>query len=207
MVKELEPSIPSSSFAPSIVRIKSARAIGLGFLVDDTHIVTCAHVVKDVLNLDDYPDECPSGTVTVDFPYANATERTAHVLIWRPRTPDEGRVNDIAVLVLDNRKPKAALPAPLLRPQLRSEELFGHTFLAFGYPAHFSEGIWSHGKMVWPLPNGLLQIENLPSSRIPIERGFSGTPVWDNELNGIVGMVVAASLRKKTHRRASWERE
>jgi hypothetical protein len=186
-IRGLEPSIPF------VVRITGAGALGLGFLVDDTHIVTCAHVVKDVLNLDDYPSAAPSGTVTVDFPYlSGATKLTAHVLVWHPRISDGGRINDIAVLTLDTRKPEAAPSAPLKR----SEKLFDHTFWAFGYTAKYAGGIWSHGTMCPPLPNGLLQIENSKDKGIAIERGFSGTPVWDVELNSVVGMVVEASLRR-----------
>jgi tetratricopeptide (TPR) repeat protein len=185
--EKLQPSMPF------IVRIKGAGAIGLGFCVDETHIITCAHVVKDVLGLDQYPRKAPKHKVTVEFPYADGATRKASVLDWHPRVSDGRRIEDIAVLVLDNRKPET-VPAAVI---VRGETLFSHPFWALGYTAGSPNGIWSHGEMCPPLPNGRLQIENPKDKGIAIEYGFSGTPVWDEELNGVVGMVVEASLRKR----------
>jgi tetratricopeptide (TPR) repeat protein len=185
-VGELYPSIPF------VVRIKSSTAIGLGFFVDESHIVTCAHVVTDVLDLPDYPSEAPSEALTVDFPFfPAAAELTAHVIKWHPRTNNGGRINDIAGLVLDKGKPVAP-PARLLH----GRALFDHAFWAFGFTRKYSNGIWSHGKIGPSLPNGRVQVENLKGQGLSVERGFSGTPVWDEELNGVVGMVVEASLRE-----------
>ncbi|WP_030738747.1 hypothetical protein [Streptomyces sp. NRRL F-2890] len=40
--------------------------------------------------------------------------------------------------------------------------------------------------------NGWLQFEQATDGRYAVRRGFSGAPVWDDELAAVVGMVVAA---------------
>ena len=55
----------------SLVRIfkEGAGTVGLGLLVDDEHVLTCAHVVARALNLPDETQELPEMPVELDFPY------------------------------------------------------------------------------------------------------------------------------------------
>jgi HEAT repeat protein len=186
--------IRDQALYPSIVRIKRNSEVvsGLGFLVDDTHIVTCAYVVKDALNLDDFPRETPSDTVKVDFPFVtDELQSTAHVRIWHPWTSDEDKISDIAVLELDNRRPEAAHPARLAP----SAQFFNDTFWAFGIAPRYPSGIWSRGTIRERLPNGRLQVETLHDGA-PIEMGFGGTPVWDEKLNGVVGVIESVLMTR-----------
>jgi hypothetical protein len=49
------------------------KPIGMGFLVDGQHLMTCAHVVDDALGNDDSGSRpmAPDGLVGVDFPVSS----------------------------------------------------------------------------------------------------------------------------------------
>jgi len=87
----------------SLVRVKKDGAtIGLGMLVDDENIITCAHVVARALGIADETPEMPSGKLILDFPYLKRSCE-GHVIHWSPPSIDEhsGEVGDVAVLRLD----------------------------------------------------------------------------------------------------------
>ena len=72
-------------FTSSIARLfrgngSIARA---GFLVDERHLVTCAHVVADALGIRRETVDKPSGKVSLDLPLVAAGKRyTAQVVVW-----------------------------------------------------------------------------------------------------------------------------
>jgi hypothetical protein len=188
-------------YTSSIVRIyKTAKASekvktpkGLGFLVDNKHILTCAHVVARALGIADNTVERPPDTLCLDFPFVNSTYYTARVIFWRPYVSDEqgGEIDDIAVLELDNAKPKGAISAGLTL----DDNLSDHKFTVWGYPSGYEKsGIWAYGLIRGKLANRRFQVEHLATEEgIPVQPGFSGSPVLDLILNDVIGMVVQAA--------------
>ena len=116
----------------SIVRIWSCadEIVGVGFLVGERQILTCAHVVARALDL---PDEAPKpegATVTVDFPLEPSTSRhSATIAVWA--TVRAGGGGDIAGLVLNDNPPSGVGPAMLVT----RDDLWGRPFGAFGFPS------------------------------------------------------------------------
>jgi len=158
-------------------------------LVDDENVITCAHVVARALRIADETPEMPSGSLILDFPYLKRSCE-GHVIHWSPPLIDEhsGEVGDVAVVRLDS-KTQEAQPTSLspARP------LPGHQFRAVGYPKGYENyGASADGVIKDILPSGRMQIESLTVNGVPVQEGFSGTPVWDEELKGMVGMVVGA---------------
>ena len=89
------------SLEASLVRIHTVegRVVGAGFLVDERHILTCAHVVAGALGLADDIPEKPQAQVTFDVPrVAPGQLLTARVVLWRPQRTDGG--DDIAGTLL-----------------------------------------------------------------------------------------------------------
>lgn len=175
----------------SLVRIKqNGSIIGLGLLMDDEIVLTCAHVVARALGIADETPEMPAAPLTLDFPYLK-TSCGAHVIHWMPPLIDEyaGEIGDVAVLRLDSKKPQDALPTPLTP----ARPLPGHQFKAIGYPKGYeNHGASADGVIRDLLPSGRLQIESLSVNGVPVQEGFSGTPVWDKDLKGVVGIVAGA---------------
>ncbi|MGY1692267.1 nSTAND1 domain-containing NTPase [Geodermatophilus sp. SYSU D01105] len=175
----------------AVARVRSAAGdvVGGGFLVDPSHVVTCAHVVASALGRSgqDAPAECE--TVVIEFPLVAAGASVqASVAAWHPIQPDDR--GDIAVLSLAGETPPGVVPARLTS----AADFWGHGFRAFGYPRRHDHGVWAAGVLRGAQGAGWVQMEGVPSGH-PVEAGFSGGPVWDDELAGVVGMTVAADAR------------
>ena len=175
-----------------IVRILTARGtvIGAGFLVGARQILTCAHVVTRALNLLEVPTVAPSSEVTLDFPLvAPGHLVVGHVTSWQPAQADGG--GDIAGLQIDADPPAGTRPLRLVG----ADDLWGHPFQTFGFPPMHDDGVWALGVLRGPQAAGWVQIEEVQATGFRVEPGFSGGPVWDEELGGIVGMTVAAEAQ------------
>jgi TIR domain/Trypsin-like peptidase domain len=180
------------SIEASLVRIHTpdGHVVGAGFLVGERYILTCAHVVAGALGLVDDTSEKPEALVSLDVPrVAPGQMLTARVVLWRSPRADGG--DDIAGLELLDVPPHGAQAAPLAQV----EDLWDHSFRAFGFPRGQDSGVWATGRLLGRQLNDWVQIEDVKETGFAVEPGFSGTPVWDPKVEGVVGMVVAAEKR------------
>lgn len=179
------------TFKLSIARIfaTDGSVIGAGFLVSDRHLLTCAHVVENALGLDSNSSATPTKTIEFDFPLLFPGQKiAAKVVCWKPINSRE-LGEDIAVLEIDS----PALPKELQAARLvTGNEIWGHPFRIFGFPQDRDDGIWASGVLRENQASGWLQMENITAQGVQIKQGFSGAPVWDETLNGVVGMAVTA---------------
>jgi vWA-MoxR associated protein C-terminal domain/Trypsin-like peptidase domain/vWA-MoxR associated protein middle region (VMAP-M) 1 len=178
------------TFKCSIARIFAVNngVIGAGFLVSDRHLLTCAHVVAAALELPNDTAEMPSELVEFDLPLLNAGRRVSgKVVFWRPVSPGQ-MGEDLAVLEVD----LGVLPVGAQAVRLMvADEPWGHPFQICGFPDGQNNGFWTTGLLRERQGAGWVQME---ADRYAIEHGFSGAPVWDETLEAVVGMVVAADL-------------
>lgn len=166
----------------SIVGIQAKASLsdkfaGTGFLVEGGWIVTCAHVLKAAERHTHRPEQVKFYLEQPDHFY------WAEIVF-------EGDPHELDVAVL---KP-LSLPdeisiAPL--PLMESTHSQAHSYQTFGYPAasggrgiHASDRI--EGPGLDPFQRPCLQV-----SSNKITHGFSGAPLWDADLSGVVGMVNA----------------
>ncbi len=178
----------------SVVRIYSNndRVIGAGFLVSQKYILTCAHVVADALGMQRKTIEMPDAEVSLDFPLLAPKQLfKAKVVFWQPVNPEQF-AEDIAGLELESFPPETAKPAQLMT----SENLWGHSFRVLGFPAKQSNGAWASGELRAGIGNGWVQLEDVKQQGYALEPGFSGAPIWDEKLEGVVGMAVAADINR-----------
>ncbi|MGW6602604.1 nSTAND1 domain-containing NTPase [Streptomyces sp. NPDC055036] len=187
--EEAEPALVSA-----VVRVKGPDGAigGAGFLIAPDMVLTCAHVVSDAL---DRPreDSVEAGTeVTVDVPLAgnadgvDGGDHGAEVQRWIPIRPDQ--TGDIAVLRLRSRIP-GARPLPMIDPR---RGVWDHDARAVGFTDDSPDGIWQSGRFRGPTRQGWIQLSRTNGEAVYVKGGFSGSPVWDNELGAAVGMMVAA---------------
>jgi hypothetical protein len=180
----------------SIVRVcgPDGVVVGSGFLAAADRVVTCAHVVARALGLDDEITDAPTDQLVVELPLlGTGTSRVSAVVDrWFPALPDH--TGDIAVL-------RIAAPVPDAAPVrlVSGKDLWGHRFRVLGFPPGRNRGVWVDGRLLAPLEAGWIQM-NTEGDGPSIERGFSGAPVWDDDLGGVVGMTAAAdgSARPRT---------
>ncbi|MGP4115436.1 nSTAND1 domain-containing NTPase [Streptomyces sp. 4N509B] len=150
---------------------------GAAFLVTERLAVTCAHVIN--------PGQMDPGShVMVDVGVAGGPGPfPATVREWHPDA-------DVAVLEAAVTLP-GTRPVPLVET---SDLLWGHRARTLGFPRNHDQGVWHAAVLRQQQGNGWLQFEQAADGRYAVRRGFSGAPVWDDELGAVVGMVVAADL-------------
>ena len=177
-----------------VVRIysKNSKVIGAGCLVFQKHILTCAHVVADALSLPIKTSEMPDSLITLDFPcVAPKQYLKAKVVFWRPVNPGvEGE--DIAGLELENPLPQMVQAGKLIT----SDDLWEHPFRVLGFPSGQPNGVSATGVLRGRVGNGWVQLEDVKQPGYRLEPGFSGAPIWDEKLQGVVGIAVAAEMNR-----------
>src|SRR5512144_3428226 len=90
--------------------------------------------------------------------------------------------------------PVGSAPATLVQ----ADEPWGHRFRVCGFPAGHDGGDWASGRLLEAQATRWLQVE---AEKLPgpwVQPGYSGAPVWDEQLSGIVGMTVAADRHSDT---------
>ncbi|MGH3903981.1 MAG: AAA family ATPase [Pseudonocardiaceae bacterium] len=75
---------------------------------------------------------------------------------------------------------------------VEAADVWGHPMRTFGFPNGREFGVWHAGRLLGRQAAGWIQAQLAEPTGYRIEQGFSGAPVWDDELGGVVGMVVAA---------------
>ncbi|MET9253154.1 serine protease [Streptomyces sp. NPDC003717] len=157
----------------------AGEPVGAAFLVSDTLLCTCAHVVAEE------DGGRPADPVTVDFPLlASAAEPgvrvEAVVSSWRPE-------DDIALLRMAGALPGTE-PLPL------SDEAAGTEWdgdvRAFGFPVGVPLGVNATGRLRGRQRADRLQLDLSVTEGARIDRGFSGAAVWDVQRQVVVGMLV-----------------
>ncbi|MGH4019986.1 MAG: AAA family ATPase [Pseudonocardiaceae bacterium] len=168
--------------------------VGVGFVVDAEHVLTCAHVVNAALGHDllrqDKPE--PDEIVTLRLPMRGDAIREARVDRWLPPPRSGIAGGDIAGLVI--REESEPLPPDLQPARLSQETPPGGEVRLFGYPVEVPRpaGGWVSCRLHDQVGNGLLQLDSDPAAAWRAQLGYSGTPVLDRT-DAVVAMFKAAS--------------
>jgi tetratricopeptide (TPR) repeat protein len=174
----------------SVVRLwrGTDTIVGVGFLVGQRQVLTCAHVVARALGLPDETTRPEGAIVALDFPFlAHDNRYSASVAVWLAAEAGGGG-GDVAGLVLDRDPPSGAKPAILVT----IDNLWGRSFRAFGFPVG-AGGDWARGILRDTQAYGWLQLESSKLTGRRVQAGYSGAAVWaEDEPQGVVGMVVQA---------------
>jgi hypothetical protein len=184
-----------NAFKTGIIRISHANGfvVGAGFLVSPNYVLTCAHLVAQALTISPNTPDVPTGLIDLDFPLiAPGQKIKARVEFWQPVNPSVAG-EDIAGLKIEGECPPGVQPVRLVT----ADDVWQHPVRVFGFPSGHNDGVWATGVMRGELGNGWIQMEAVTVTGYRVEPGFSGAPVWDETLSGVVGMAVAAERQRE----------
>ena len=159
----------------------SDNIAGTGYLVAERYLLTCAHVVKEALFA---PEEAKGQSLSVTF-FGTTKPQQAEVICYDFDESAYGA--DAAVLYLSEDSQSEGCPASL--SSLR--ELNDAELRVFGFPNNDKAGRNLIARTRGEVSGGWVQVVNAEALGLAIEGGFSGSPVWSDAEQGIVGMVVA----------------
>jgi trypsin-like peptidase len=175
---------------------------GLGLLVDDGRVVTCAHVVNAALGRG-LREQLPPGEsdlVQVEFPLLPKTPvRLARVVTWVP-PPGQVGGGDIAGLLLSEAAPSDAASA---RFTVAGPEP-GAPLRVFGYPGSPARGngMWVDVDLKGEVGGQLIQVESRSDQTVKAQPGYSGSPVWDRTTGEAAGLLQVAPFADAPERDA-----
>ncbi|MVO88596.1 response regulator [Streptomyces sp. p1417] len=184
--------------------------VGVGFVVGDKEIVTCAHVVNVALGRQKGCAEQPPGDARVQVEFVllgdaeGAPLRHCRIGSWDPPPADGAPGRDVAGLVLvgGDTLPVSAGAARLIDARTG---LAGDTRVkAFGYPGNpprKASGAWSTCVLRGAVGGGLVQLDAESESALRAQPGYSGSPViiTDRWGDAVVGMLALASREGAAH--------
>ena len=188
-------------FTIRVLRSGSAASAGVGFVVGERHIVTCAHVVNTALAREQRSQEKPSSgeRVQVEFPMLGdedgAPLRSCRVMAWAPPPSSGLSGGDVAGLVLlGEHLPEGAGPARLANPATFRDvavDVFGYP----GDPPRPKTGAWVAHRLRGVVGGGVIQLDTDSGSAIRAQPGYSGSPVVvsSDASDAVVGMLAVAS--------------
>jgi WD40 repeat protein/energy-coupling factor transporter ATP-binding protein EcfA2 len=159
---------------------------GLGVLIAPTLVLTCAHVVLEASGRPAHQEELPDGPLGVRLVLREGEPVDAVVRDWVPvRANGTG---DVAVLSLSRPLPEAR-PVLMVAPR----DVWDHKAIVFGLPRDDTGGGWHTARLRARTGTGRLQMSPLDGQSDPIQPGFSGSAVWDEDLGAVVGIVASIS--------------
>ncbi|HSV66968.1 MAG TPA: pentapeptide repeat-containing protein [Mycobacteriales bacterium] len=183
-----------------LVRVLTAagQTAGVGVLLGEREIVTCAHVVNAALGRDQRAQDRPDSVVAVELPMVPGPDdvpirRTARVAQWVPPPRVGSAGDDVAGLVLTG----TPLPAGTAGKLAVDVPLAGRVVDVFGYPQSppRPDGAWVAAVVRGAVGGGgRLQLDAAADAALLVQPGYSGSPVLDRQTGRVIGMVSAAPL-------------
>jgi len=184
-------------YGRAVARLMQAdgQAVGAGFLIAPSYVMTCAHVVLQALGHEDFESpehqKPPAEPVRLDFPLASLGSQPilARVVEWWPYSDNR---DDIAVLKLETELPVGLRPIPF--KSIEFDGCRGHAFKVYGFP--IQPGDWNHSyEPEGPVDDGRVLLKKTNNSEIDaIESGYSGAPLWNVAKGCVVGMVATVQI-------------
>jgi hypothetical protein len=165
--------------------------VGVGVLVGEDALLTCAHVVNAALGRDSRSQDQPSETIIITFPLlSQGGDVIAVVERWFPPPREGAAGDDLAGLRLLGPAPPTARAARLSV----DAALPGRDVRVYGYPGRppRPNGAWVAATVRGPVGNGYLQLDSGVDSALRVQPGYSGSPVFDNATGRVVGLLAAA---------------
>jgi len=194
------------NFTVRVLHGGSAAPAGVGFVVGNREVITCAHVVNVALGRSVREQAMPDAEarVQVDFPMLGDADggpsRSCRVAVWVPPSATGVRGGDVAGLELVGEGlPAGTGPARLAVADVRDTEvsLFGFP----GNPPRRSSGALAVCWVRGAVGGGSLQLDGASESAIRVQPGYSGSPavIVGDPADAVLGMLAIAAAGEDSH--------
>ncbi|MFG3341802.1 trypsin-like peptidase domain-containing protein, partial [Glycomyces sp. NPDC048151] len=152
---------------------------GTGIAIDQRHVITCAHVLASAATNGE--------PVLLELPFNKAVPGRIGATVLFSHY-DSDRSEDFAVLRLDDEIPDMAPP-----PLHRATTFKGRQAKARGFPWAESSVSSVAEVVLWDQTHrGRIQLNRSTTEGDILKGGFSGGPVWDSNVEAVIGIVVSA---------------
>ena len=160
------------------------KHVGMAIVIDVRHVMTCCHVLNDALartnRLD--PASPPDDKLfDIRFPYAANAKRAGRVVQWGLELQS---AKDAAVIELTEDAPSEAEVAVFSEAEART---MGWCCIGADRASIYRQ---PEGRLGSVLPDGTRRLNGSTGVGARIAPGYSGAPVWSDDLKAYVGMVV-----------------
>lgn len=165
----------------AVKRSSDGRIVGAGCLLSSEHILTCKHVVEKAFG----PRKLANSAVVNVWLVGVLGQPTVTANIERYLKGNEP-TDDLALLRIQHPKPGVELvefAAPLRHA--------GKRFSVLGFPSSVAQGRNAVGLLQAVDAKGLIQMDS--DGALLVQGGFSGAPVWCQDVSAFVGIVVSGA--------------
>lgn len=166
--------------------------IGTGVIIAQQYILTCGHVIRDALSIDsDDIKSTYNQNISIGLYLPNSTQKikqqakVLHAIL--DEDSEDKKPNDVALLVLEKKVDISNYPLIEIDKNHLEVSIYGFDV---------SDGRWVKAEYLGSNHLGWGQIKPKDNNN-RMNEGFSGSPVWDDETSGIVGIIVAKRVWDK----------
>ena len=187
-----------SKTATVAIYSQSGAIVGMGFLVSENYVLTCAHVVNAACKNKAHDD---SKVISITFPFISRGQEYDTNIVGHWLEETERQDKDYAILKLQNKPPSQVEPICLKTVQNYGEN---GSLQVFGIPKGDEKGRNLIAVVRGGVIGGWTQIEDTKNTGIAVEERFSGAPVWWSRKNAdgsceevCIGMIVARDRKRE----------
>lgn len=171
----------------------NTTSVGMGFLLSNTQMMTCTHVIMSALGVKD-ATALEQASVSIELGVCTASKRVvnAQVLVVHPLSNTDGNheLEDICLLEFSENVDFSCSEGmfSVYKPQTKVQMFgFGEADLRQKDQGALNRGRWVDGQCKGPNRDW----EQINTSEREILRGYSGGPVFNQNRSKILGMLVA----------------
>jgi S1-C subfamily serine protease len=182
--KRLRPTDQETARVVALRRKKDGKIMGAGCLVSNTHILTCRHVIEKCAA----PAKL-SSKISLSA-WLIGVEGQPSVTVFLEKAAEGKKPSDDLALLRIKEADSLDIPDVEFAAPLRHS---GKQFSALGFPASVEQGRNATGLLEAADALGLVQMEN--QSKLLVQGGFSGAPVWCPDVSAFIGIVVSEAVK------------
>lgn len=170
--------------------------VGSGIVIDRSRVLTCAHVIEEVLGRRVDAAHVPDDQIELSVPIREGGKRSVFSAVVQPdgwfppsNDPQYGHLEDLAVLALVQPREFPASVSVATFPIKDTDASSGVVVTMIGFPSG-GASITIEGRTMGQNDSGRIEIDPHQGGHA-VSSGFSGAGIYDVETSETLGMIVS----------------